>query len=219
MADGKVEQGNTGLVTGDTVYQATDKLRGYMDGSINKLSKDIAQAGATTSALAALHPTGYDSDNKLEFAVGYGHYDGKNAGAIGAFYHPNENTMFSIGSTLTSGKKAFNAGLTFKVGSSSKKKAENATNKHVQELENKVDQLNALVNQLMNDKATKAPTPLKHERKGFKDVPADHWAAEAVETLHANGIVEGYPDGEFKGDKTMSRYEYAVMLYNQMNHR
>lgn len=222
--------GNTNLhdtkVDGNLTTTGNAKVEGtlYADSAViggtnlasefNRINGDIAQVGATTSALAALHPTIYDPSNKLDFSVGYGHYDSKSAVALGAFYHPNENTLFNVGGTLSSGKKAINAGLTFKIGPTGQKKAksvatDNANTERMNQLEAKVARMAKLLEQLANQNKR-----LIQARKGFKDVPHDHWAAEAVETLHANDVVHGYPDGEFKGDKNMTRYEYAQMLYN-----
>lgn len=212
--DGQLTTTGDAKVEG-TLYAESAVIGGTnLASEFNRIHGDIAQVGATTSALAALHPTTYDPSNKLDFSVGYGHYDSKNAVALGAFYHPNENTLFNVGGTLSSGKKAINAGLTFKIGPTGQKKAksvatDNANAERMNQLEAKVARMAKLLEQLANQNKR-----LIQARKGFKDVPHDHWAAEAVETLHANDVVHGYPDGGFKGDKNMTRYEYAQMLYN-----
>ncbi|WP_299721250.1 ESPR-type extended signal peptide-containing protein [uncultured Megasphaera sp.] len=183
----------------------------------NQLSHDINKVGAGAAALAGLHPGEFDPDNKLDFAAGYGHYKGANAGALGAYYHPNEDTIISLAGTMGNGDPMLSAGVTFKLGPSGPNTlSRTALTKQVAkdqqtikalagELANVKNQLNRVLSLL--DMSKKAP---------FSDVPADHWAKDAVDTLHGNGAIKGYPDGKFHGDKPMTRYEYAEMLYEAL---
>lgn len=207
----------TSVVNVGTMSNALENLNANVGSQINaldrKLTKDVKHAGATAAALAALNPLPYDASNKLNFAVGQGRYRGENATALGVFYQPNEDISISLGGTISSGDKAMNAGVSFRVGSgNAAKKTVKQSEFDALKAENKAmsERLDALQKQIEGLKAINLATT---DRKPFPDVPNNHWAAEAVETLHANDVVEGYEDGEFKGDKTMTRYEYAQMLY------
>lgn len=207
----------TSVVNVGTMSNALENLNANVGSQINaldrKLTKDVKHAGATAAALAALNPLPYDASNKLNFAVGQGRYRGENATALGVFYQPNEDISISLGGTISSGDKAMNAGVSFRVGSgNAAKKTVKQSEFDALKAENKAmaERLDALQKQIEGLKAINLATA---DRKPFPDVPENHWAAEAVETLHANDVVEGYEDGEFKGDKTMTRYEYAQMLY------
>ena len=223
-SEGRVIQGvvtdvdnPTSVVTVSTMSNALENLNANVGSQINaldrKLTKDVKHAGAIAAALAALNPLPYDASNKLNFAVGQGRYRGENATALGVFYQPNEDISISLGGTISSGDKAMNAGVSFRVGSgNAAKKTVKQSEFDALKAENKAmaERLDALQKQIEGLKAIKLATA---DRKPFPDVPENHWAAEAIETLHANDVVEGYEDGEFKGDKTMTRYEYAQMLY------
>ena len=207
----------TSVVNVSTMSNALENLNANVGSQINaldrKLTKDVKHAGATAAALAALNPLPYDASNKLNFAVGQGRYRGENATALGVFYQPNEDVSFNLGGTISSGDKAMNAGVSFRIGSSNAaKKTVKQSEFDALKAENKAmaERLDALQKQIEGLKAINLATA---DRKPFPDVPNNHWAAEAVETLHANDVVKGYEDGEFKGDKTMTRYEYAQMLY------
>ena len=215
---GNDEHGNrilrdiTGVVTNPndpTSVVNMDTLQTQTQGLDQKLTKDINVGTATASALAALHPLDYDEANKVSFAVSHGQYNGAKATAFGGFIRPNENIMLSLASTISPNDRAWNAGLSFKIGSGSDYKK--ITKGEVNELRKKNDNLQDQLNQL-KDQLSKLST-LSPKRASFPDVPKDHWASEAVETLHGNDVLDGYPDGEFKGDKQMTRYEYAQMLY------
>ena len=252
LGTGTVAAGNTGLVTGDTVYNvvrnsagnplavaydstAKDHIslngqngtiisnvrngqvaEGSMDAvnggqlfetnsRINQLGGEIKHVGAISAALAGLHPQEYDDHYKLSIAAARGAYDGASAFALGAFYRPNSDLMFNAASTISSGKKAYTVGVSYKFGTSTKQSvlAENAA------LQDKVNKLESMMNTIVNSPLFK----LSKERSTFPDVPSERWDAPAVETLHANGIIQGYPDGTFKGDQPMSRSEYAKMIY------
>ena len=252
LGTGTVAAGNTGLVTGDTVYNvvrnsagnplavAYDSIakehislngqngtiisnvrngqvaEGSMDAvnggqlfetnsRINQLGGEVKHVGAISAALAGLHPQEYDDHYKLSIAAARGAYDGASAFALGAFYRPNSDLMFNAASTISSGKKAYTVGVSYKFGTSTKQSvlAENAA------LQDKVNKLESMMNTIVNSPLFK----LSKERSTFPDVPSERWDAPAVETLHANGIIQGYSDGTFKGDQPMSRSEYAKMIY------
>jgi hypothetical protein len=252
LGTGTVAAGNTGLVTGDTVYNvvrnsagnplavaydsiAKDHIslngqngtiisnvkngqvaEGSMDAvnggqlfetnsRIYQLGGEVKHVGAISAALAGLHPQEYDDHYKLSIAAARGAYDGASAFALGAFYRPNSDLMFNAASTISSGKKAYTVGVSYKFGTSTKQSvlAENAA------LQDKVNKLESMMNTIVNSPLFK----LSKERSTFPDVPSERWDAPAVETLHANGIIQGYPDGTFKGDQPMSRSEYAKMIY------
>jgi len=193
----------TSVVNMDTLQNQSQDLQ-------RKLTKETNHGTATASALAALHPLDYDPDNKASFAVAQGRYNGASATAFGTFIRPNDNIMLSLAGTINSGDRAYNIGLSFKIGSGSnyKKISKNEVNDLRKKNDNLQDQLNQLKEEL-----SKLSTRLSPKRTSFPDVPKDHWANEAVESLHANDVLDGYPDGEFKGDKQLTRYEYAQMLF------
>ena len=203
----------TGVVTNSndpTSVVNMDTLQNQSQDLQRKLTKETNHGTATASALAALHPLDYDPDNKASFAVAQGRYNGASATAFGTFIRPNDNIMLSLAGTINSGDRAYNAGLSFKIGSGSnyKKISKNEVNDLRKKNDNLQDQLNQLKDQL-----SKLSTKLSNKRTSFPDVPREHWANEAIETLHGNDVLEGYPDGQFKGDKQLTRYEYAQMLY------
>ena len=203
----------TGVVTNPndpTSVVNMDTLQTQSQGLDQKLTKAINVGTATASALAALHPLDYDEANKVSFAVSHGQYNGSKATAFGGFVRPNENIMLSLASTISSNDRAWNAGLSFKIGSGSSHKK--VSQNDFEALRNKNDKLENELNQL-KEQLSKLSTRLSAKRTSFPDVPNNHWAKEAVETLHGNDVLDGYPDGEFKGDKQMTRYEYAQMLY------
>ena len=175
-----------------------------------KLTKETNHGTATASALAALHPLDYDPDNKASFAVAQGRYNGASATAFGTFIRPNDNIMLSLAGTINSGDRAYNIGLSFKIGSGSnyKKISKNEVNDLRKKNDNLQDQLNQLKEEL-----SKLSARLSPKKASFPDIPTGHWAKEAVESLYGNDVLNGYPDGEFKGDKQLTRYEYAQMLY------
>ena len=203
----------TGVVTNPndpTSVVNMDTLQTQSQGLEQKLTKAVNVGTATASALAALHPLDYDEANKVSFAVSHGQYNGSKATAFGGFVRPNENIMLSLASTISSNDRAWNAGLSFKIGSGSSHKK--VSQNDFEALRNKNDKLENELNQL-KEQLSKLSTRLSAKRTSFPDVPNDHWAKEAVETLHGNDVLDGYPDGEFKGDKQLTRYEYAQMLF------
>ena len=209
----KILRDITGIVTNPndpTSVVNMDTLQTQSQGLDQKLTKAINVGTATASALAALHPLDYDEANKVSFAVSHGQYNGARATAFGGFVRPNQNIMLSLASTISPNDRAWNAGLSFKIGSGSSHKKINQND--FEALRNKNDKLEHELNQL-KEQLSKLSTRLSPKRVSFPDVPKDHWAKEAVEILKGNNVLDGYPDGEFKGDKQMTRYEYAQMLY------
>lgn len=180
--------------------------------SINKLGNRINKVGAGAAALAALHPLDFDPDDKWDFAAGYGNYNGENAAAIGAYYRPNEDTMFSVGGSFGNGENMVNAGVSLKLGQGNHVSTSKvAMAKEIKDLRK---ELEGLKSALLDVNAGKKLDTSKLQL--FPDVPKNHWAYEYVSTLKGNGVLTGYPDGEFKGDRPMTRYEFATMLYKAM---
>lgn len=183
---------------------------------VGELDSRIDEVGAGAAALAALHPLDFDPDDKWDFSAGYGNYRGENAVAIGAFYRPNEDTMFSVGGTVGNGDNMVNAGVSFKLGQGNNVSTSRvAMAKEIKSMRDivakqdaQIQKLTAMVNALVGIQAEPDRTTM------FPDVPENHWAYEAVETMAKTGLVKGYPDGEFKGDRNMTRYEFAQIVYN-----
>lgn len=183
---------------------------------VGELDSRIDEVGAGAAALAALHPLDFDPDDKWDFSAGYGNYRGENAVAIGAFYRPNEDTMFSVGGTVGNGDNMVNAGVSFKIGQGNNVSTSRvAMAKEIKSMRDivakqdaQIQKLTAMVNALVGIQAEPDRTTM------FPDVPENHWAYEAVEMMAKTGLVQGYPDGEFKGDRNMTRYEFAQIVYN-----
>ena len=180
---------------------------------INKLGDRVNKVGAGAAALAALHPLDFDPDAKWDFAAGYGNYRGANAAAVGAYYRPNEDTMFSVGGTFGNGENMVNAGVSFKLGAGSSHVSTSrvAMAKEIKELRS---ELEAMKSAMLDANAGKKIDTSKLQL--FPDVPQNHWAYEYVAQLAGNGMIEGYPDGNFAGDRPMTRYEFAAILYRAM---
>lgn len=213
---GQLQQATAGL--SNQITNNTQNIS-YLQNSVNKLDNRIDRVGAGAAALAALHPQDFDPDAKWDFAAGYGNYRGASATAIGAFYRPNEDVMISVGGAFGGGENMVNAGLSFKIG----RGASNVTNsrtamaKEIKDLREavakqdaQIRQLTALVQTLAGVKTDAAAVT------DFPDVPENHWAYEAVHDLARRGLVEGYPDGSFGGDRTLTRYEFAQIVYNAL---
>ena len=186
-----------------------------INGNIARLDKRVNRGVAGSAALAALHPLDFDPDAKWDFAAGYGHYHNGNAAALGAFYRPNEDVQLSVGSTLGNGETVVNAGLSVKVGAHSNvSRSRVAIGKEVLELKKTVALQNAQIQKLTTLLNGVAGTNMKADRTTlFPDVPSNHWAYEAVSDLSRRGLVEGYPDGTFGGDRLLTRYEFAEIIY------
>ena len=242
--DGKIAKDNKGIVTGGTVYNETriekdgkyikventagqnltalDKQVDVNTTNITKLGNSIDvmgdrvnRVGAGAAALAALHPLDFDPDDKWDFAAGYGNYKGANAAAIGAYYRPNEDTMFSVGGSFGGGENMVNAGVSVKLGqgnhvSTSKvamAKDMLAMQKRMAEMEAQMAKMQGFIGAL---------TGMDTQTAMFPDVPENHWAYEYVKGLCEKGIIKGYPDGNFNGNRSMTRYEFAAMLYRAL---
>ena len=184
-------------------------------GDLSKMDKRIDKSVAGAAALAALHPLDFDPDAKWDFAAGYGHYRSGDAAAIGAFYRPNEDVQLSVGSTVGGDETVFNAGLSVKVGAHSNvSRSRVAIGKEVLALKKTVAEQNAQIQKLTALLNGVAGTKMKADHTTlFPDVAANHWAYEAVSDLSRRGLVEGYPDGTFGGDRMLTRYEFAQIVY------
>ena len=185
---------------------------------VSHLDKRVNKAVAGSTALAALHPLDFDPDAKWDFAAGYGHYHNGNAAALGAFYRPNEDVQLSVGSTVGNGETVVNAGLSVKVGAHSNvSRSRVAIGKEVLELKKTVALQNAQIQKLTALLNDVAGTHMKADRTTlFPDVASNHWAYEAVSDLSRRGLVEGYPDGTFGGDRLLTRYEFAEIVYRAL---
>lgn len=188
-----------------------------LSNQVGKLDNRIDRVGAGAAALAALHPLDFDPDAKWDFAAGYGNYRGANAVAVGAYYRPNEDVMFSVGGSMGGGENMVNAGVSLKIGAGSSNVTTSrvAMAKEIKSMRDivakqdaQIQKLTAMVNALVGIQSEPDTTTM------FPDVPENHWAYEAVEAMAKSGLVKGYPDGEFKGDRTMTRYEFAQIVYN-----
>ena len=211
VAAGDISEKSTDAVNGSQLF-ATNQQVAQNAQSINKLGNRINKVGAGAAALAALHPLDFDPDDKWDFAAGYGNYNGENAAAIGAYYRPNEDTMFSVGGSFGNGENMVNAGVSLKLGQGNHVSTSKvAMAKEIKDLRK---ELEGLKSALLDSNAGKKLDTSKLQL--FPDVPKNHWAYEYVSTLKGNGALTGYPDGEFKGDRPMTRYEFATMLYKAM---
>ena len=204
-----VNANNTVNVQGDVTNLKKD---------VSRLDKRVNKAVAGSAALAALHPLDFDPDAKWDFAAGYGHYHNGNAAALGAFYRPNEDVQLSVGSTVGNGETVVNAGLSVKVGAHSNvSRSRVAIGKEVLELKKTVALQNAQIQKLTALLNDVAGTHMKADRTTlFPDVASNHWAYEAVSDLSRRGLVEGYPDGTFGGNRLLTRYEFAEIVYRAL---
>ena len=211
VAAGDISADSKDAVNGSQLF-ATNQQVAQNAQSISKLGNRINKVGAGAAALAALHPLDFDPDDKWDFAAGYGNYNGENAAAIGAYYRPNEDTMFSVGGSFGNGENMVNAGVSLKLGQGNHVSTSKvAMAKEIKDLRK---ELEGLKSALLDANAGKKLDTSKLQL--FPDVPKNHWAYEYVSTLKGNGALTGYPDGEFKGDRPMTRYEFATMLYKAM---
>lgn len=211
VAAGDISEKSTDAVNGSQLF-ATNQQVAQNAQSISKLGNRINKVGAGAAALAALHPLDFDPDDKWDFAAGYGNYNGENAAAVGAYYRPNEDTMFSVGGSFGNGENMVNAGVSLKLGQGNHVSTSKvAMAKEIKDLRKEMEGLKSA---LLDANAGKKLDTSKLQL--FPDVPKNHWAYEYVSTLKGNGVLTGYPDGEFKGDRPMTRYEFATMLYKAM---
>ena len=211
VAAGDISEKSTDAVNGSQLFATNQQVAQNVQ-SISKLGNRINKVGAGAAALAALHPLDFDPDDKWDFAAGYGNYNGENAAAIGAYYRPNEDTMFSVGGSFGNGENMVNAGVSLKLGQGNHVSTSKvAMAKEIKDLRK---ELEGLKSALLDVNAGKKLDTSKLQL--FPDVPKNHWAYEYVSTLKGDGALTGYPNGEFKGDRPMTRYEFATMLYKAM---
>ncbi|WP_302535415.1 S-layer homology domain-containing protein [Megasphaera elsdenii] len=216
---GELSATSKDAVNGSQLYETNQAIANNatnissLSHSISNLDNRVNKVGAGAAALAALHPLDFDPDAKWDFAAGYGNYRGANAAAVGAYYRPNEDTMFSVGGTFGNGENMVNAGVSFKLGSGSSHVSTSrvAMAKEIKELRG---ELEAMKSAMLDANAGKKIDTSKLQL--FPDVPQNHWAYEYVAQLAGNGMIEGYPDGNFAGDRPMTRYEFAAILYRAM---
>lgn len=183
---------------------------------VSDLGTEIDNVGTISAALAGLHPLDWNgSGSKFQLSAAAGTYDGKQAMALGGFYHPNRNMMLSLGVSSSFGsdkKTAGNVGITFRVGKGSNGTVSDDVAERLAAMDQKISQLESQNQKLTSILAIVDPSLTKE----FPDVPANHWAYEAVSKLAGNDIVEGYPDGDFHGDRTITRYEMAQVIYKAL---
>ena len=230
VAPGELSATSTDAVNGSQLYSVANELQtqinnstpGQINNNIKNLTNRVGtverrvnKVGAGSAALAALHPLDFNPDDKWTIAAGYGHYHNANSAALGAFYRPNEDTMFSVGGTVGTGETQLNAGVSLRLGKRSPESRSRVAmgreiaelNARLQDMENKYNNLLQILNPLAIDPSKTAE---------FPDVPQNHWAYQYISQLAGNGILVGYPDGTFKGDAKMTRYEFATMLYRAL---
>ena len=220
VADGDVKENSKDAINGGQLHQVKADINNRIDGvenqvvnntnRINQLGSRVNKVGAGAAALAALHPMDFDPDDKLTFSAGYGNYAGENAAAIGAYYRPDEKVMFSVAGTVGNGENMVNAGVSFALDRTNHvSNSRTALAREVIDLRGQLAVMGAKM-----AKMEKAFGMLDETKtKLFPDVPANHWAYEYIAKLAGNGYIEGYPDGNFGGDRLMTRYEFAAMLY------
>jgi len=221
VVDGTVEKDSKDAINGGQLHQAKADINNRIDGvenqvisnsnRIGQLSSRVNKVGAGAAALAALHPMDFDPDDKLTFSAGYGNYGGENAAAIGAYYRPDEKVMFSVAGTVGNGENMVNAGVSFALD-----RTNHVSNSRTALAREVIDLRGQLA--VMGAKMAKMEKALgmldETKTKLFPDIPANHWAYEYIAKLAGNGYIEGYPDGNFGGDRLMTRYEFATMLYH-----
>ena len=204
VAPGDISPTSKDAVNGSQLFQTNQ--------SISRLGDRVNKVGAGAAALASLHPLDFDPDDKWDVAAGYGNYKDAHAVAVGAFYRPNEDTMFSVGGSFGGGENMVNAGVSLKLGQGNHVSTSKvAMAKEIKDLRNEVEQLRSALGQVVQGQAL---DPMKI--KLFPDIPENHWAYEYIATLAGNDIIEGYPDGNFGGDRMMTRYEFGAIVYRAM---
>ena len=206
VAPGELSATSTDAVNGAQLFDTNQKMRNF--------NSRLNRVGAGAAALAALHPLDFDPDSKWDFAVGYGNYRDANAAAVGLYYRPNEDTMFSVGGSFGGGENMVNAGVSLKLGRGS-----HVSNSRVAMAKEIRDMRKAMAEQAAEIAELKAMHHLAidpNKSMLFPDVADNHWAYEYVTKLAGNGIIEGYPDGLFKGNQVMTRYEFAAIVYRLM---
>ena len=184
-------------------------------GAINKVDNRINRVGAGAAALAALHPLDFDPDDKWDFTLGYGNYKDAHSLALGAFYRPNEDTMISVGGSIGGGENMVNAGLSMKLGQGNHVSTSKvAMAKEIKDLRAELENVKGALLKVADGRPLDSMDMDKMQL--FPDVPENHWAYDYVATLAGNGVIVGYPDGQFGGDRMMTRYEMAALIYRAM---
>ena len=230
VATGKISADSTDAVNGSQLYSVANDLQTQINNStpgqinnnitnlnnrVGNVEKRVNKVGAGSAALAALHPLDFNPDDKWTIAAGYGHYHNANSAALGAFYRPNEDTMFSVGGTVGTGESQLNAGVSIRLGKRSpESRSRVAMGREIAELNARLQDMENKYNNLLQILTPHAIDPSKTAE--FPDVPRNHWAYQYISQLAGNGILVGYPDGTFKGDVKMTRYEFATMLYRAL---
>ena len=213
VAAGDISANSTDAVNGGQLWK-TNQTINNIGGAVNELGDRMDRVGAGAAALAALHPLDFDPDDKWDVAAGYGNYKDAHAVAVGAFYRPNEDTMFSVGGSFGGGENMVNAGVSVKLGQGNHVSTSRvALAKEVEDLKAIVKAQSAEI-KAMRGAMQSGASVMKDVN--FPDVPKDHWAYSYVKSLADSGLLEGYPDGEFKGDRTMTRYEFAAIIYRAL---
>ena len=230
VAAGEISAISTDAVNGSQLFSVANDLQTQINNStpgqinnnitnlnnrVGNVEKRVNKVGAGSAALAALHPLDFNPDDKWTIAAGYGHYHNANSAALGAFYRPNEDTMFSVGGTVGTGESQLNAGVSIRLGKRSpESRSRVAMGREIAELNARLQDMENKYNNLLQILTPHAIDPSKTAE--FPDVPRNHWAYQYISQLAGNGILVGYPDGTFKGDVKMTRYEFATMLYRAL---
>ena len=213
VAAGDISTNSTDAVNGGQLWK-TNQTINNIGGAVNELGTRVNRVGAGAAALAALHPLDFDPDDKWDVAAGYGNYKDAHAVSVGAFYRPNEDTMFSVGGSFGGGENMVNAGVSVKLGQGNHVSTSRvALAKEVEDLKAIVKAQSAEIKAMRG--AMQSGTSVMKD-VNFPDVPKDHWAYSYVKSLADRGLLEGYPDGEFKGDRSMTRYEFAAIIYRAL---
>lgn len=212
LKDGDISPTSTDAVNGSQLYSTENRIN-LLDSQVNHLGSQINRVGAGAAALAALHPLDFDPDDKWDFAAGYGNYKNANAVAIGAYYRPNEDVMFNVGGSFSGGENMVNAGISWKFGQKNNVSCSRVSvAKDVLALQQQVAVLTKELEAYKSVIGNNGNVSMKRNIN-FPDVPENHWAYTYVKTLADKGYLKGYPDGEFKGNRALTRYEYAAIIY------
>ena len=218
VAAGRISSESTDAINGSQLHSVIQEMNSTASDTLTKANdytdNQVNKVGAGTAALAALHPLDFDPDHKLDVMAGYGHFHGSNSVALGAAYRPNEDLMFTVGSTVGNGDTVVNAGISYKVGAKSDvSRSKVSVAKDVADMKREMEAMkaqNAKITAILN--AVLGADLPEDQTNMFPDVPASHWAYEAVNDMAKRGLVIGYEDGQFKGDRTMTRYEFAMIV-------
>lgn len=195
VADGSISEGSKDAVNGGQLYDVKRDMEHKVD-----------KVGANAAAMANLRPMEFDPSSKWNIAAAIGNYGSETAAALGAFYRPNDDVMVNLSTAFGTGENMVGGGVSVRLGKGGNKLSREETNAlkdQVNDLTARMDALLSVLNPNMS--------------KDFPDVPENHWAYEAVSRLAGNDIVQGYPDGEFHGERTMTRYEMAEIIYNALS--